>query len=193
VRSPTTSGLHRVSRKSNRRHRQVPQPDRTPHQPSYPFGKPTVTEVPPVRSRSGWPPNGADGNGTPTARDSRAMARSPATAKSTKCKARKELGCLPSGWLVETGRFEVVAAAIGVDAHQPTVAASQLKIPSCKQGRAFANRFSRDRSLQKKDFHIVIWKVEPVDSMLPFACGEKSKLSTSSGCTHDRRRSLSGA
>jgi len=25
-----------------------------------------------------------------------------------------------------------------------------------------------DRSLEKKDFHIVIWKAEPVDSMLPF-------------------------
>ena len=40
---------------------------------------------------------------------------------------------------------------------------------------------------------IGIWKVEPVDSMLPFACAERSKLSTSSGYTHGRRRSLSDA
>ena len=40
---------------------------------------------------------------------------------------------------------------------------------------------------------IVIWKVEPVDFMLPFACAERSKLSTSSGYTHGRRRSLSDA
>jgi hypothetical protein len=49
-----------------------------------------------------------------------------------------------------------------------------------------------DRHLRKWNFHYLIWKVEPVGSTFS-KCGEKSRLSTSSGCTRALQRDLSAS